>query len=444
MKPFLERRPTKAGTSFRVKWQQDGRTQSETFGPGRELAARRFLLDVEEHGNRWPDGWSPGFGYTHLSGPTSTPTAAAEPTPSLTPLLGYALAFVRDKTGIQPDTRARYARQVPVLAAQLDAIVDADEESDANFASLEGLTHRHVARWINGREAAGASPKTIANWHGLLFQIMDSAVTDRLRPSNPCATTGKALPRRDAYRTEDRHTYLTEAEFALIADAMWPGLPDPANGGVITAVGTRRDRDHLIVAVGTGARWGEQTALTVADYLRRGAAHEVNIQRSWKANPAGEYARPGVGRRYLGSPKTIRGRRRIRVGGAVAAALDRLTAGREPADLLLTGTRGGPVDQPHFYVYRWQRAVALAQRNGLTKSPRFHDLRHTYAAWLISANVPLPEIQRRLGHESIQTTVDTYGGLLQQAGDLADKAIDAALRWDVDDREEPDTGAQAS
>ena len=71
--------------------------------------------------------------------------------------------------------------------------------------------------------------------------------------------------------------------------------------------------------------------------------------------------------------------------------------------------------------------MALAQRNGLTKTPRFHDLRHTYAAWLISAGVPLPEIQRRLGHESIQTTVDVYGGLLEQAGDLADDAIDAAL-----------------
>ncbi len=95
--------------------------------------------------------------------------------------------------------------------------------------------------------------------------------------------------------------------------------------------------------------------------------------------------------------------------------------------MLFTGVRGGPLDQPHFYEYRWQRAVALAQRNGLTKTPRFHDLRHTYASWLISAGVPLPEIQRRLGHESIQTTVDVYGGLLDQAGDLADAAIDAAL-----------------
>jgi hypothetical protein len=112
----------------------------------------------------------------------------------------------------------------------------------------------------------------------------------------------------------------------------------------------------------------------------------------------------------------------------VTEALDRATDGRKRSDLVFTATRGVVLDQPHFYEYRWQRAVALAPRNGLTKTPRFHDLRHTYAAWLISAGVPLPEIQRRLGHESIQTTVDVYGGLLEQAGYLADAAIDAALQ----------------
>lgn len=51
-----------------------------------------------------------------------------------------------------------------------------------------------------------------------------------------------------------------------------------------------------------------------------------------------------------------------------------------------------------------------ARKRGLAKSPRFHDLRHTHAAWLISAGVPLPAIQNRLGHKSIQITVDVYGG----------------------------------
>ena len=38
---------------------------------------------------------------------------------------------------------------------------------------------------------------------------------------------------------------------------------------------------------------------------------------------------------------------------------------------------------------------------------RLHDLRHTHTAWLISAGRPLPSIQRRLGHRSITTTIDS-------------------------------------
>ena len=46
----------------------------------------------------------------------------------------------------------------------------------------------------------------------------------------------------------------------------------------------------------------------------------------------------------------------------------------------------------------------------------------------ISAGVPLPVIQRRLGHASIKITVDVYGGLLLQTHEVADIAVERALR----------------
>lgn len=71
--------------------------------------------------------------------------------------------------------------------------------------------------------------------------------------------------------------------------------------------------------------------------------------------------------------------------------------------------------------------MQAAREHGLSKPPRFHDLRHTHAAWLISAGVPLPVIQKRLSHKSIQITVDVYGGLLFQTHEIADMAIERAL-----------------
>jgi integrase len=41
--------------------------------------------------------------------------------------------------------------------------------------------------------------------------------------------------------------------------------------------------------------------------------------------------------------------------------------------------------------------------------------------------VPLPVIQKRLGHKSIQITVDVYGGLLSQTHEIADQAVERAF-----------------
>jgi integrase len=56
-----------------------------------------------------------------------------------------------------------------------------------------------------------------------------------------------------------------------------------------------------------------------------------------------------------------------------------------------------------------------------------HDLRHTHVAWLIAGGAPLPHIQARLGHESITTTIDTYGHLLPAGDELISRIIDTAL-----------------
>lgn len=58
---------------------------------------------------------------------------------------------------------------------------------------------------------------------------------------------------------------------------------------------------------------------------------------------------------------------------------------------------------------------------------RFHDLRHTHVAWLVAGGAPLPHIQARLGHESITTTIDTYGHLLPAGDELISGILETAL-----------------
>jgi integrase len=55
---------------------------------------------------------------------------------------------------------------------------------------------------------------------------------------------------------------------------------------------------------------------------------------------------------------------------------------------------------------------------------RFHDLRHSFASWLIGNGESLAYVKEQLGHHSIQITVDTYGHLIPGANRKAVKALD--------------------
>lgn len=39
---------------------------------------------------------------------------------------------------------------------------------------------------------------------------------------------------------------------------------------------------------------------------------------------------------------------------------------------------------------------------------RFHDLRHSYATWLISDGVPINDVAAAMGHEQVSTTLNRY------------------------------------
>jgi integrase len=393
----LVTRPRRDGSvAYKVQWRlggaRQGLWQSETFDDRRE--ALRFQTMVEAHGELWPTGWVKGWGF---SAPPALPSSSAG-----TLLVTFGLSYVRRLTSAGPDTQTRYLAQVSLLSAWIT-------DATGKVPTLEAFTSDDDRDWINARRRAGASPKTIANYHGLLAAIFKDAVAKDLIAKNPCQ--GVRLPVRDFSNEEVEDTaFLTEEEFVLLRSC------------------TDADsRDLLTVAVGTGLRWGELTALRGEDLVLTGRTPHLLVRRAWKRNGTGDFAVADEGRFYLGSPKTRESRRRVSLARPVVEVLKRVTRGKRPGDLVFPGPDGGRLDQGTWYASRWQPAVRAARTAGMAATPRFHDLRHTHAAWLISAGVPLPVIQKRLGHKSIKITVDVYGGLLVQTHEAADEAVTRAL-----------------
>ena len=70
---------------------------------------------------------------------------------------------------------------------------------------------------------------------------------------------------------------------------------------------------------------------------------------------------------------------------------------------------------------RWKTILRRAN----LKYRGFHCLRHTHASNLIAEDINLKLISERLGHKSIQITMDRYGHLLKKTDESMRNALEA-------------------
>lgn len=284
------------------------------------------------------------------------------------------------KSGLSPNTqRSEWSRiQTHILPAL----------GDQPVGDIRPL---HVQRWV-AELGKRRSAKTVANVHGVLNSIMAGAVAQRLIRANPCA--GTKLPRGMAAEMR----FLTEPE----AGRLLAALPE-------------HYRPLFLTALGTGLRWGELAGLRAGrvDVLAGILRVEETLSEL-----------PGSGELVFGPPKTSGSRRTVTLPSEVRQALVGLVADLGPADLVFRTTSGLPLRIRNFRRI-WLAATERAGVKGL----RFHDLRHSHVAWLLSAKEPpnLTAIQRRLGHASITITSDRYGHLLPAVDERISQALDAAL-----------------
>lgn len=391
-------------TTYQVRWREAGtnppRVQTERFDE--EAQANAFKDLVDQAGQHWPAGWIKGKGFVHHDVPHR--------------FRDFALKVVAERTGIEPRTRRDLNRFLEMWIFPTFG--------EADIRSTEHFSRSTISQWIrtleqtlvtkgpaatSGKATAipkPMSPNSIRKYYWLLSSILNEAVRHEppLRERNPCV--GIRLPREDG-GTDDGMEFLTPQEVQVLLDACFD---------------QRADELLVVIKYGTGLRWGEITALQPQDIIGLHTSRpRLKIQRAWKKAKDGTF--------YLGPPKSKRSRRTIGISPTVVAALVEAGATKKRRDaLLFTGADGASRLAYSTFSQRWHKAVTLAQERGLLdKYPTPHDLRHSHAAALISAGQPLTAVQRRLGHESIQTTSDRYGHLLPELEADGLAAIETAL-----------------
>lgn len=288
---------------------------------------------------------------------------------------------------------------------------------------LARIDHLSVQTWVT-ELGTRRSPATVAEAHRLASAVFKSAIQNKLITTNPCE--GVRLPRRRKQDHDDRVIDRNDVLTRLL-----PAAPE-------------RYRAIIATAAGTGLRWGEAAGLcTDALDLDTGTLRvirtvvEINGHTTFKL-----YPKSGAGRRTVPLPDWLVPMLRDhtaryppsraglifpnQVGMPLRRTLFRTRVWRPTlvrAGLLGTVTKinsntgsgdeyratwtadDGNIAIEVFYTYA-QAVKHVARHAG--EALRFHDLRHSYATWLVDDEVPPNMVQRVMGHEHVSTTLQLY------------------------------------
>ncbi len=264
--------------------------------------------------------------------------------------------------------------------------------------ALTELRPEHLQHFYAEKLSKGLSPRSVRYCHVTLHKALKTAATLGLIARNPAdAVEPPRLQRHEIHtmNEDDIHRFLDAA----------------------------RSTPHytlFFLALFTGMRRSELLALRWSDIDM--IMCQLSVTRTI------HHLRDGT--TIFRPPKTEKGRRLVSLSPATMIVLrehreaqDRLnqSLGITPSeeDLLFSQYDGKPL-LPDSITHAWMK---LARRTGLN-GVRLHDARHSHASLMLKQGVHPKIVQERLGHASIQITLDTYSHVAPGLQEAAAKRFD--------------------
>lgn len=283
---------------------------------------------------------------------------------TLTPGKLTLAAFIKErwlpykKTRLQPQTYLCYVSVVRHLT-----------EGNLGAKPIGKITPMMVEDFLGTLPGKGLNSTTAGVVFARLRDCLGQAVKWQVLNRNVCAVIEKPSPERHIVPEMD-----VEKIEALVEAA------------------TRHGAGELIfIAIATGMRWGELTALRWDDV-------DLDARKL-----------------YIRKAKTAAGVRAVAFGDQAAAVLEALVMQQQAssivwgrkwssAELVFTTVRGFALQPGNFHQSQWSKIRVEAGLDSL----HFHDMRHLHAALMVQQNAHPKVMSSRLGHASSRITLELY------------------------------------
>jgi integrase len=268
------------------------------------------------------------------------------------------------------------------------------------------LRPEHIQKHYTAKLNEGLSSRTIRYHHAVIHKALQTAVKWGLVVQN--VADGVDMPRihHNEMQTWDEEDVTRFLEVAKVS---------PYYALFYTALFTGMRRSELLAL-----RWQDIDLIFSQIYVNR-SLHQLKDGSYVFTEPKSARSR----RTIALSPSAILALREHREKQALERAM--LGTPLRDGDLVFSNLGSKPL-RPNTITRAW---TMLASRAGV-KVIRLHDARHTHASLMLKQGVHPKIVQERLGHASIQMTLDTYShvapGLQQVAANSFDELVSSGHR----------------
>ena len=257
---------------------------------------------------------------------------------------------------------------------------------------VNDITAADIRQWQNELIKMGYSPTYLKTINNQLSAIFNYAVRYYDLKSNPCAKAG-SMGKSKAEEMD----FWTGEEFRKFIDSV---------------MNKRLSYMAFMTLYWTGMRLGELLALNPKDVdLKK---RTISITKSYQRLGKKDVITP---------PKTPKSKRVITIPEFLAADIkdymDSLYDLQEDDRLF-------PITK-YYLEHEMQRGI---KESGV-KRIRVHDLRHSHASMLIELGFSPLEIANRLGHEKVETTLNTYSHLYPNKQTKLAERLDREYKGDL-------------